>query len=266
MRLTAPELAARYRDGLLAEGAHVIDAGLVGTEMLYFLVGSRELDGGLMCTASHNPKAYTGAKLVREGALALSGDEGIQDIRVEVAAAERARRAGASRRRGGAAPRQRRAGGPLRRVPARRAGLHRRRGDQGGQAAEGGPRRRQRHGRADGRAAAGGAGAGADRDLLDARTATSPTTSPTRCWRRTAASSSSRCASAAPTSGSPGTGTPTAASSSTTPASSSPATSSPRCSPQSLLRTPPRRGDPVRRARLAGGAGHRHAGRRQRRS
>ena len=49
--------------------------------MLYWLVGSRELDGGLMCTASHNPKAYTGAKLVREGAIALSGDAGIQDIR-----------------------------------------------------------------------------------------------------------------------------------------------------------------------------------------
>ena len=81
MRLTAPELAARYRDGLVAEGVHVLDAGMVGTEMLYWLVGSRELDGGLMCTASHNPKAYTGAKLVREGALALSGDEGIQDIR-----------------------------------------------------------------------------------------------------------------------------------------------------------------------------------------
>ena len=41
--------------------------------MLYFLVGSRELDGGAMVTASHNPKAYTGVKLVREGALALSG-------------------------------------------------------------------------------------------------------------------------------------------------------------------------------------------------
>ena len=53
--------------------------------MLYFLVGSRELDGGLMCTASHNPKAYTGAKLVREGALALSGDAGIGDIRELVA-------------------------------------------------------------------------------------------------------------------------------------------------------------------------------------
>ncbi|HTW41836.1 MAG TPA: phosphomannomutase/phosphoglucomutase [Solirubrobacteraceae bacterium] len=84
MRLSAPELAARYREGLLGAGANVIDAGQVGSEMLYFLVGSRELDGGLMCTASHNPKAYTGAKLVREGALALSGDTGIQDIRAEV--------------------------------------------------------------------------------------------------------------------------------------------------------------------------------------
>jgi phosphomannomutase len=80
MRLTAPELAARYRVGMIAEGAHVVDAGMVGTEMLYFLVGSRGLDGGLMCTASHNPKAYTGAKLVREGAIALTGDEGIRDI------------------------------------------------------------------------------------------------------------------------------------------------------------------------------------------
>ena len=49
--------------------------------MLYFLVGSRELDGGAMVTASHNPKAYTGVKLVREGALALSGDAGIGEIR-----------------------------------------------------------------------------------------------------------------------------------------------------------------------------------------
>ena len=80
MRLTAPAMAAAYREGMIAEGAHVIDAGQVPTEMLYFLVGSRGLDGGAMCTASHNPKAYTGVKLVREGALALSGDAGIGDI------------------------------------------------------------------------------------------------------------------------------------------------------------------------------------------
>ena len=67
MRLSAPELAARYRDGMVSEGAHVVDAGQVGTEMLYWLVGSRDLDGGLMCTASHNPKAYTGAKMVERG-------------------------------------------------------------------------------------------------------------------------------------------------------------------------------------------------------
>src|SRR5512144_2454827 len=83
MRLSAPEMAARYRAGMTAEGAAVLDAGQVGTEMLYYLVGSRDLDGGLMCTASHNPKAYTGAKLVEKGSIALSGDRDIGDLVVE---------------------------------------------------------------------------------------------------------------------------------------------------------------------------------------
>ena len=86
MRLTAPAMAAEVRDGLIAEGVTVLDAGMVATEMLYHLVGSRELDGGAMVTASHNPKAYTGVKLVREGALALSGDAGIGDVRREIEA------------------------------------------------------------------------------------------------------------------------------------------------------------------------------------
>jgi phosphomannomutase len=80
MRLTAPEIAGRFRHGLTEEGAAVLDAGMVGTEMLYYLVGSRGLDGGAMITASHNPKAYTGVKLVREGAIALSGETGIAEI------------------------------------------------------------------------------------------------------------------------------------------------------------------------------------------
>ena len=86
MRLTAPAMAAELRDGMIIEGAKVIDAGMVATEMLYFLVGSRDLDGGAMVTASHNPKAYTGVKLIREGALALSGDAGIGEVRVEIEA------------------------------------------------------------------------------------------------------------------------------------------------------------------------------------
>jgi phosphomannomutase len=81
MRLQAEAMAAGYRAGMVAEGATVVDAGMVGTEMLYWLVGARDLDGGLMCTASHNPARYTGAKLVERGAVALSGDRGIGEIR-----------------------------------------------------------------------------------------------------------------------------------------------------------------------------------------
>jgi phosphomannomutase len=86
MRLSAPEMAAGVRRGFVDEGARVLDAGQIATEMLYFLVGSRELDGGAMVTASHNPKGYTGVKLIREGALALSGDAGIQDVRATIEA------------------------------------------------------------------------------------------------------------------------------------------------------------------------------------
>jgi phosphomannomutase len=84
MRLEAPEMSGRLRSGLVDEGAFVLDTGMVATEMLYFLVGSRQLDGGAMVTASHNPKAYTGVKLVREGALALSGDAGIGELRASI--------------------------------------------------------------------------------------------------------------------------------------------------------------------------------------
>jgi phosphomannomutase len=81
MRLSSPKLAAAYREGMCAEGATVLDAGEIATEMLYYLVGTRDLGGGLMCTASHNPPAYTGAKLIKRGAIALSGDAGIDRVR-----------------------------------------------------------------------------------------------------------------------------------------------------------------------------------------
>jgi phosphomannomutase len=88
MRLTAPAMSDAYGRGIADEGADVVDVGMVGTEMLYWTVGSRRLDGGLMCTASHNPKPYTGAKLVRRGAIALSGDAGIGELRDIVSAGE----------------------------------------------------------------------------------------------------------------------------------------------------------------------------------
>jgi phosphomannomutase len=88
MRLSAPAMSQEYARGMIDEGAHVIDCGQVATEQLYYLVGSQELDGGLMCTASHNPPAYTGAKLLRRGALPLSGDAGIGELRDIVVSGE----------------------------------------------------------------------------------------------------------------------------------------------------------------------------------
>jgi phosphomannomutase len=81
MRLHSPALAEAVGRGLLEEGCRVLDVGMVGTEMVYYAIGSRELDGGVAVTASHNPKEWAGFKLLRERAIALSGDEGIQDVR-----------------------------------------------------------------------------------------------------------------------------------------------------------------------------------------
>ena len=81
MRLSSPPMAAAATRGAVDAGAHVSDLGLVGTEMLYFAVGDLKLDGGIAVTASHNPKEYTGMKIVREGALPVGGDSGLAEIR-----------------------------------------------------------------------------------------------------------------------------------------------------------------------------------------
>jgi phosphomannomutase len=80
-RLSSPELAAALVLGARARGATVVDIGVVSTDMLYYFVARHGLDGGAIVTASHNPKEWNGAKLVRRGALALSGDAGIKEIR-----------------------------------------------------------------------------------------------------------------------------------------------------------------------------------------
>src|SRR5512142_1404963 len=81
MRLSSPAMAAELMRGAADEGAEVLDLGLVGTEMVYFAVGELGLDGGVMVTASHNPKEYTGMKIVRRGALPVGGESGLLDVR-----------------------------------------------------------------------------------------------------------------------------------------------------------------------------------------
>jgi phosphomannomutase len=80
-RLSSPAIAEALIDGATEAGADVADIGVVGTEMVYFAVGSLGLDGGVMVTASHNPKEYTGMKIVRAGALPVGGDSGLLDVR-----------------------------------------------------------------------------------------------------------------------------------------------------------------------------------------
>jgi phosphomannomutase len=81
MRVSSPPMAQAVIRGASEAGAEVLDLGLVGTEMLYFAVGELGLDGGVAITASHNPKDYTGMKIVRAGALPVGGDSGLLEIR-----------------------------------------------------------------------------------------------------------------------------------------------------------------------------------------
>jgi phosphomannomutase len=88
MRVSSPSMAAAVIEGAADAGAEVLDLGLVGTEIVYLAVGDLELDGGVMITASHNPKEYTGMKIVRRGALPVGGESGLLDVRDRAIAAD----------------------------------------------------------------------------------------------------------------------------------------------------------------------------------
>src|SRR5438876_2318737 len=91
MRLSAPAMSDAVMRGAGEAGADVLDLGMVGTEMVYFAVGELGLDGGIAVTASHNPKEYTGMKIVRRGALPVGGDSGLFDIRTRAMGDEKGR-------------------------------------------------------------------------------------------------------------------------------------------------------------------------------
>jgi phosphomannomutase len=81
MRLSSPSMAEAAASGIADGGADVADLGMVGTEVMYFATGELGLDGGIMVTASHNPGAYTGMKIVRRGALPVGSESGLVEIR-----------------------------------------------------------------------------------------------------------------------------------------------------------------------------------------
>lgn len=81
IRHTSEPLKLALAQGLMDAGAEVIDIGMVGTEEIYFASFYLDVDGGIEVTASHNPMDYNGMKLVGRGALPISGDSGLNDIR-----------------------------------------------------------------------------------------------------------------------------------------------------------------------------------------
>ena len=88
IRLSGPAIQKALELGLTEMGCEVIDIGQCGTEMIYFTTAHLNLDGGIMITASHNPKEYNGLKLVRKEARPISADTGLKDIEAKVMAAD----------------------------------------------------------------------------------------------------------------------------------------------------------------------------------
>ncbi|EBQ6113506.1 phosphomannomutase [Morganella morganii] len=68
--------------GITDSGCNVIDIGIVGTEEVYFATSYLNADGGIEITASHNPIDYNGMKLVREKSKPISGDTGLNEIKL----------------------------------------------------------------------------------------------------------------------------------------------------------------------------------------
>lgn len=80
IRLSGPGLVDALADGLMDAGVDVIDIGMCGTEEIYFSAFHLDVDGGIVVTASHNPADYNGMKMVRRGAVPVSGDTGLHEI------------------------------------------------------------------------------------------------------------------------------------------------------------------------------------------
>ncbi len=86
IRLSSPEITEALSAGLMAAGADVYDIGLCGTEQVYFATSHYDMDGGIMVTASHNPRDHNGMKMVGPESRPISSDNGLNDIRDRVLA------------------------------------------------------------------------------------------------------------------------------------------------------------------------------------
>ena len=253
MRLTAPEMAAALARGARSR-REPRPRRRPGRRPRCSTSWSApaSLDGGAMVTASHNPKAYTGVKLVREGALPSPGDAGIRDVSGEIEAGACPSRAGRRHDRGG------RRAQPS---SSERVLAHRSAAADGGRCSV----------LADGGNGMAGPMVGPLLKRPEDRgdqptwspTATFPTASPTRCWRRTARSSSRRAQTRCRPRHRLGRRRRPLLLHRQRGRASATATSSARCCPRRAGQKEPRRDDPLRPPLEPGGARHRRGGGRQ---
>lgn len=85
IRLEGPELNNALCKGFAQCGVKVLHLGLCGTEEVYFATSHYQADGGIMITASHNPKGYNGMKLVKQNSQPIGQDSGLQEIKTVMA-------------------------------------------------------------------------------------------------------------------------------------------------------------------------------------
>ncbi len=84
IRLESPQIVKGLTQGLIDSGVDIINIGLCGTEEVYFATPHYQADGGIMVTASHNPKGYNGMKLVAKNSVPISGDSGLNNIKQRI--------------------------------------------------------------------------------------------------------------------------------------------------------------------------------------
>ena len=81
IRLSGIEISEALMEGLRDGGVNVSFIGCCGTEEIYFATEHYGFDGGIMVTASHNPKNHNGMKMVKSGARPISSDSGLTEIK-----------------------------------------------------------------------------------------------------------------------------------------------------------------------------------------
>jgi len=83
-RFSSPLLSKYLEYGISSYGSKFLDLKRIPTEIIYFVVGFyKNIDAGIMVTASHNPPQYNGFKLIKKGIKIIRGKSLKKDFKKE---------------------------------------------------------------------------------------------------------------------------------------------------------------------------------------